>query len=241
MTDTLKPLIDLQQVDLTADRLKERKQRLPELTELAELERRMGEIRGAIGLVERDVDAAIKEMYRLENDLTAIEDKITREEAKLYGGEVSNPKELSALQAEIEMLKRRKGPVEEQVLEQMIARDEGLAEKGRLEAELSDIGKEADGLRDKIGQATRDIDARLAEELGRRNSLLPQIPDDVVELYSSLREQKKGVGAGALEAGICSACHEALSAIELDRIKTAARNGEINFRCEHCRRILVVR
>jgi hypothetical protein len=40
---------------------------------------------------------------------------------------------------------------------------------------------------------------------------------------------------------MCTACRESLSAVEVDRIKGKARGGEWLFRCEHCRRLLVVR
>ncbi|GBC86527.1 hypothetical protein HRbin12_00520 [bacterium HR12] len=36
--------------------------------------------------------------------------------------------------------------------------------------------------------------------------------------------------------GVCQACHEKLSALELDRLKHTEGVG----RCEHCRRILVL-
>lgn len=240
MVQTLKPLLELQVVDLTRDRLVERRERLPEKSELADLERRIGEVRGAIGAVDGQLLKVGMESNRLEGELQALEDKIGREEAKLYGGEVSNPKELSALQSEIAMLKRRKEPLEEHVLEQMVLRDESIAEKQRLESETADLQREASALRERIASAEDDIDRRLAAESARWDEIVPQIPGEVLELYSSLREQRKGVGAGALENGICSACREALSAMEVDRIKQAARAGEVNFRCEHCRRILVV-
>ena len=58
----------------------------------------------------------------------------------------------------------------------------------------------------------------------------------MLELYEDLRRQKKGVGAAALVDGVCQACHEQLSAVQLDKLK----RSEGVRRCEHCRRILVV-
>lgn len=240
MSGSLKPLLELQQVDSARDRLHERLAKLPERTELAEHEARMDEVRARIGQVEAATEQIIKEMNRLENEVGAIETKIAHEESVLYGGGVSNPKELSALQTEIEMLKRRKAPLEEGALEQMVARDEQFAERDRLRAELDDLDKEAEAIRGRVREATADIERHLAEEDARRAEIVPQIPDDLLELYESLRESKRGIGVGALEGGVCSACREALSAVEVDRIKQAAKAGETRFRCEHCRRILVV-
>ncbi|MDH4113305.1 MAG: C4-type zinc ribbon domain-containing protein, partial [Actinomycetota bacterium] len=71
---------------------------------------------------------------------------------------------------------------------------------------------------------------------GQRAAIAAEIEPDVLELYEDLRRQKKGIGAAALVDGVCQACHEQLSAVELDRVKRA----EGVRRCEHCRRILVV-
>lgn len=240
MTETLQPLLDLQDVDLQHDRLLDRLAKLPEKGELTALEGRMAEVRAAIAAVEARAEDIIREMNRLEADVRAAEDKIAREEAKLYGGEVSNPKELSALQSEIEMLKRRKGPVEDAAIEQLMARDDAYEERARLQAELDDLGKEADALRAVIQSKAGDIDGEMATVTGQRETLRGQVPEDLLELYETLRESKRGVGAGKLQGGTCTACREALSAMEVDRIKQAARAGESRFRCEHCRRILVV-
>jgi hypothetical protein len=240
MAESLKPLLDLQEVDLARDRLNERLAKLPEKLDLAERERRMDEIRAAIAAVDAEIEGVVKEMDRLDDEVRALDDKIGREESKLYGGSVSNPKELSALQSEIEMLKRRKAPLEEAEIETMVARDERYEERERLRAELADVEGEARVLRERIADATADIEKQLAEELGRREEYVGTLPEDIVELYESLRDSKRGVGVGALSGGVCTACRETLSAVEQDRIRQAAKAGETRFRCEHCRRILVV-
>ncbi|HVE91097.1 MAG TPA: C4-type zinc ribbon domain-containing protein [Actinomycetota bacterium] len=237
---SLKPLLDLQQVDLTRDRLNERKAQLPERIELADREQRVAEIQAAIQRLDDQIAKVVKEMDRLEAEASAIVAKITSEEQRMYSGQVVNPKELSGITAEVEMLRRRKAPLEDGAVEQMILRDELYAERDRLRAEIADLEAEADVLRGKIADQSGHIDQELAVEDARREGILPAIPDDILELYEDLRENKRGIGAGALEAGVCTACRETLSAMERDRIKRAARAGDLIFRCEHCRRILVV-
>lgn len=241
MAESLKPLLELQEIDLSRDRLHERKEHLPEKEELTELEGRMKEVQAAIDRVEEEAGAVIKEMDRLEGEASQIANKIGAEERKLYSGEVVNPKELTALQDEIAMLRRRKAPLEEGALEQMQTRDELAEEKEGLRRELEDLSREADAVRERIARATAEIDRELEAEEEKRRGVLSPIPEDVLELYERLRGQKKGIGVGALENGICTACREALSAVEVDRIKREAREGEQLFRCEHCRRLLVVR
>lgn len=240
MTVSLKPLLDLQQVDLTRDRLVERKEHLPERGELTELEGRMKEVEAVIDRVGEEQERVVREIDRLEQEAGIIAGKIEREENRMYSGEVVNPKELSAIQDEVAMFRRQKAPLEEEALDLMMRRDELQEERERLRREVADLEREADGVRERIEKAVAEIDRELEAEEAKRSSLVEPIPSDVLEIYEDLRGQKRGIGVGALEQGICSACREQLSAMEIDRVRRQSREGEHLFRCEHCRRLLVV-
>lgn len=234
-------LLDLQRIDLTRDRLHERKEHLPLKNDLAEANSRIADVKAAIDRVQKEADELEREERRVEEEVRLIEEKIAQEEHKMYSGQVINPKELSALQDEVDMLKRRKAPLEEKGLEELESRDQLLAERARLEEELATLEREAAGIRSRIDNAIGLIDRELGEEETKRAEVLAKIPTETVELYEELRPQKKGVGVGSLEGGVCTACREALSAVEVDRIKQRHRAGEWLFRCEHCRRLLVIR
>lgn len=240
MSVSLKPLLQLQEVDLVRDRLVDRKEHLPEKDELASLEGRMKEVEAVISRVGEEQDRVVREIERLEQEAGSIANKIEREESRMYSGEVVNPKELSAIQDEVAMFRRQKAPFEEEALELMMRRDELQEERERLRGELEDLGREADGVRERIEKATAEIDRELEAEDAKRSSLAEPIPPDVLELYEDLRGQKRGIGVGALEDGICTACREQLSAMQVDQMRRRRREGEHLFRCEHCRRLLVV-
>jgi len=232
-------LLDLQEIDLTRDRLHERKERLPLKADLAEANSRIADVRAAIDRVQQEADALEREEKRVEEEVRLIEEKIATEEDKMYSGRIINPKELSALQDEVAMLRRKKAPLEEKGLEELEARDQLIAERGRLEEELASQQKEAHEIQARIDEAIGSLDRELEAEDAKRADVLAKIPDETVEQYETLRPMKKGVAVGALRDGVCSACREALSAVEVDRIKRRARDGEWLFRCEHCRRLLV--
>jgi predicted nucleic acid-binding Zn-ribbon protein len=80
-----------------------------------------------------------------------------------------------------------------------------------------------------------EVSADLVGRRAAREALVPAFDEELLELYEDLRRQKKGIGAAALVGGVCQACHEQLSALELDRLK---KTDGIK-RCEHCRRIVV--
>ncbi|MEX2540019.1 MAG: hypothetical protein WD646_15340 [Actinomycetota bacterium] len=241
MNESVTALLDLQQIDRARDRLRDRKERLELRDELVDVGSRIAEVKAAIARVQKEADELEREERKVEEEVRLIEEKIGQEENKMYSGQVINPKELSALADEVDMLKRRKSPLEERGLEELEARDQLLTERGRLESELQELEQEASAIRTKIEEAEGEIDRELAIEDSKRGEVVVHIPADTLELYEEIRSSKRGVGVGALENGSCTACREALSAVEVDKIKRRAREGEWLFRCEHCRRLLVVR
>ncbi len=240
MKEAVDALLGLQEIDLARDRLHERKEHLPARVDLADAEARMTEVRAEMDRLQHEADALERQERSVEEEVRLIEEKIAQEEHKMYSGQVINPKELAALQDEVGMLNRRKAPLEEKGLEELEARDELLNQRRQLEEELASLQREASDVKGKIDAAVAEIDAELDGEEGKRADVLARIPAEALELYESLRETKRGIGVGALENGSCTACREALSAVEVDRIKRKARDGEWLFRCEHCRRILVL-
>ena len=106
----------------------------------------------------------------------------------------------------------------------------GEAEKEATQARarVEEVG--GDAVRE-LEQIAGDLSARRAE----REALRPSFDEELLELYDDLRESKHGVGAAAIVDGVCQACHEQLSAVELDRLK---RTDGVK-RCEYCRRIVV--
>ncbi len=241
MEEAVIALLDLQEIDLARDRIHERKESHPLRTELADIEARMADIRAEMTRLQHDADALEREERSVEEEVRLIEEKIAAEEHKMYSGQVINPKELGALQDEVDMLKRRKAPLEEKGLEELEARDELLNQHRSLAEQLALLDSEAAEVRAKIDSSVGELDRELEAEEFKRADVLPRIPPEALEKYEELRETKKGIGVGALSNGVCTACREALSAVEVDRIKRKARDGEWLFRCEHCRRLLVLR
>jgi predicted nucleic acid-binding Zn-ribbon protein len=162
-------------------------------------------------------------------------DKLHAEEKRMYDGSIANAKELEALQHEIVSLKERRSRAEDDLLEQLVRREdiEVRAAQSQTEAEAARARVEEVG-----GDAVRELDtisADITAKRSEREALAPAFNEELLELYDDLREQKHGVGAAAIVDGVCQACHEKLSAVELDRLKRT----EGVKRCEYCRRIVV--
>ncbi len=233
---TLKRLLDLQAEDSAIDRLNARKATLPEAARLAQLTDQIIELDADIAIARKQLDEVASDQSRLEGEIGLIDQKIAREEERMYSGKVANPKELSSLQAEVEGLKRKRANTEDALLEVMMRRESATATLETLEAEREATATEAAGLESKVGGLTRDIDTELDEHSIRRAEVAAETPDALKVMYEKLRDTKGGIGAAALQQGTCTGCHTKLPNVEVERLR-AERGLQ---RCENCRRILVV-
>ena len=230
-------LLTLQTSDSAADRLRHRRATLPERAELetrrvahAELERRRIE-------VTEQRDAELREEKRLDDEVRALEAKAKAEDARMYSGTISSPRELQAMQADIEQLRRQAADREDQELEVMVRREALDTEVAQVEAAQAAVLGEMAALQAAIETQEREIDAELAVEEAARAALLPSIPDGTLRLYEQLRTRNRGVGAARLVGMNCQACHLALPATEVDRIRHLPPDELVQ--CEHCGAILV--
>jgi uncharacterized protein len=234
--DPARPLLDIQELDTTIDRLTARRRALESgedaaaaLAEANEAERMMGELRLRLDELSRD-------QMRFEHEIDSMSQKAAAEERRLYDGSVANARELDSITHEVDNLKKRRSDREDELLALMEVREE-------LEGQERAAAQRSGSLRarvEEVGSAAADEIERLETELKERGEARAAVAETVdaefLELYEELRPQKKGVAAVALIDGVCQGCHEQLSSVYVDRLKRV----EGPKRCEHCRRILVI-
>jgi hypothetical protein len=230
-------LLTLQNHDSAADRLRHRRGILPERAELDsrraaydDLERRRAEV------TERR-DAELREERRLDDEVKNLGAKAKAEDRRMYSGTVSSPRELQAMQADIDQLRRQAREREDEELEVMERREALDAEVAELEATQAALVSEMENLAGAIGKQEAEIDAELAVEEDARAALIPGIPEATLRLYEQVRAGNRGIGAARLVGMNCQACHLALPATEVDRIRHLPPDELA--RCEHCGAILV--
>ena len=230
-------LLTLQNHDSAADRLRHRRATLPERAELDsrraaydDLERRRAEV------TERR-DAELREERRLDDEVKGLEAKAKAEDSRMYSGTVSSPRELTAMQADIDQLRRQARDREDEELEVLVRREALDSEVAELEANQAALTAEMETLLAAIEKQEREIDAELGVEESARAALVPGIPEATLRLYEQIRAGNRGVGAARLVGMDCQACHLALPATEVDRIRHLP--ADTLARCEHCGAILV--
>jgi predicted nucleic acid-binding Zn-ribbon protein len=227
----------VQEHDTALDQLRHRRVTLPERAELAQLEDTVAVVERSLAEVGEQRDAVARTQKRLEDELASVEAKVAEIEKRLYSGAVTVPRELQAMQAEVESLRRRTSDLEDKVLEAMGEREPLDEEVRRLEAERGRLDAEGGRLRAAIAETEAALDAEMGREREERAVVASTLPANLSKLYEQLRTKLGGIGAARLVNGRCSGCHLTLPATELDRIRREPPDALIQ--CEQCGRLLV--
>jgi len=210
---------------------------LPEITELALVEKSTVANDARLAETGTRRDEAVRRQGRLEDDLASVEARIAEVDRRLYSGTVTIPRELQAMQTDRDLLHQRQSTLEDEVLEAMGEREPLDDEVAALEAERRRLDGEGVRLRAAVAEAQVTIDTELAAEEAGRGERAVGLPADIVSLYEQLRARHGGVGAAPLVGGQCHGCYLALPATEVDRIKREPPDALVT--CDQCGRILV--
>ena len=162
-------------------------------------------------------------------DLTA---KIRPAEEKLYSGRITNTKELTSLQQEVEGFKAHRGQLEDKVLEIMEQVEQAQAKVATTGEELKKLETEWQNQQQKLSADMERIKALLADLRQKRQVLTDKIEPQTVTLYQQLRKQKT-TAVAKVQQGICSGCRISLSTANLQQV----RSGSLAH-CTNCGRIL---
>lgn len=233
----LDDLLNVQDHDSAIDRLRARRLKLPERQELVSRQEEAEGLQAQRAEVQAQRDVVARDEKHLDDNVSALERRVAEVEQDLYGGKVAAPRELQAMQADIEQLKRQRSSMEDQELEAM-ERREGLdGELAQIDEKASAMAGEIERLTQAIGDQESAIDAELEQETAARESAVAKVSPELRATYEGIRARNGGIGAARLVGGMCQGCHLALPAVEVDRIKKLPPGETV--RCDQCGAVLV--
>ncbi|HWE57619.1 MAG TPA: C4-type zinc ribbon domain-containing protein [Acidimicrobiales bacterium] len=237
MSQALQDLLALQDIDLSIDQLKHRRDHLPEGETKAGLDRLHADQSAELAMTEASLEEVSGRQAHAEAELAGTETRAGQINQRMFGGQVIAPRDLQAMQAELDHLKTRSSAMEDTVIELMEERqpiEEKVAELSRSVADVT-------ARRDQAAAALADAQAVVTGQLGdveaERERALAAIPAPLLATYERLRGRLGGVGVARLVGNHCDGCHLTLSAVELEQVRHLP-DGEV-YTCEQCGRILV--
>ena len=229
-------ILELQLLDNEIMQANTKLKSLPEIEQLLHIEKRVTAANDELSVVKSESDQIALELRRGEVDVETVTDRIKKDEARLSSGNAT-PKELEQLQHEVETLKKRQESLEEIELEIMIRNDAVIARSNTLTTDLASLQTLKDEISGRLQSATDEINQVIAEKNTARTLVASKIEKALLDLYEKIRGNGGGVGAAALVGNKCNGCNLAINAVEMERIKSLAKDELL--RCEECRRILV--
>jgi predicted nucleic acid-binding Zn-ribbon protein len=216
-------------------------------TEIEQAEQSLFQKNGMLG--KRDVldeaqnrlDTAKKQFEELkhqrreaEADVDDTLSKIKEAEKQLYGGKITNPKELSNLQHEINTLKAHNDQLETKALEIIDQVEESEKIVSALDTDYQNLEKDWQNQQKQLATEIDQLKLKLTDLNERRLQLKETIELEAVQLYEKVRQQKKPA-VSKVEQGICRFCRISLSASALQKVRTGQP-----ILCGSCGRILFI-
>ena len=230
-------LLEVQRLDTTADQLRHRSAHLPERARLAELAAERSALDAKLAEVGARSDELGRAQRKLEDEITSLNDKAAQIDRALYSGTVTIPKDLQAMQSEIEHIRSRVSHLEDQELELMETAEPVDAELAARQADRQRIDDEVVSVTTALEAADAAIQAELREAEAARAEAASAVSAELLAEYDRLRARLDGIAVAPLHAGACGGCHLKLSAVELDRIRNVPPDDAVY--CEECGRLLV--
>ena len=234
----LEALLALQDLDTHIDQEQHRKAHLPERDELAQLERLIGQketARSEVAVLDADVASR---QEAAERELQATEDRVTQVNRRLYGGTVTASRELQAMAADVESLRKRASELEDRALVLMEEREPFDKELAELDGQLVELEARQREAQTSLAEAEAEVDTDISTLAAQRPKAAGTVPEQLLSAYERLRGRLGGVAVARLVGGRCDGCHLTLSAVELDRIRHES-DGTLQY-CEQCGRIIVI-
>ncbi|MBC7264353.1 MAG: hypothetical protein H5T64_08325 [Chloroflexi bacterium] len=229
--NTVAMLYKLQQLDLQITEGEQRQRDIEaQLGDNVELR----EARVAVSDCEAQLSVWRGRLKDLELELRGVEERIAKNEARLYGGHVTNPKELSSLEQDQASQKRRRSELEDNVLEAMSRVEELESSLATRREILRVIEARWTQSQAKLKGELAKVNAELESLRQERELLRRRIPADTLARYEELRRKKGGRAVAMLKGQMCEGCRVTVPS---GTAQQAQRSSDLVL-CENCGRIL---
>jgi len=223
----------LQELDSALDRA---------TTRLEEIERLLEETEELIlaRQVKEEKELAVNELRSRQKDLEwevdEVRTKVEGVDAKLYGGSVRIPKELSDLDADLRSLKALLAHREDGLLALMVEIDEADADRRAATEAYTAMEAARSAACEELLEERSSVQPEADSLRQRRMERIDSLDRSSLSLYTLLRERKSGLAVARVEQGMCQGCRISLPAAIVQRAKSGA--GPVQ--CVSCERILFV-
>ncbi|GAA1784075.1 zinc ribbon domain-containing protein [Agromyces lapidis] len=228
-------LLRLQSIDTRVAQLAHRLGSLPQTAPLAELAQRDSAVRGTRAEAIGALEDAKAELARLESDVALVEARMARDSERLQ--HTSSVKDVTALEAELASLAKRRSDLEDQELVVMERVEEAEVAVSSIDLQRAAIVTEVTALEAERDEAAGTLAVEREQTERDREVVAAGVPAELLAFYEQRRARGAGVGAALLRQRTCGGCTITLTGSDLEQVRRAAPDEVVQ--CPECDRILV--
>jgi predicted nucleic acid-binding Zn-ribbon protein len=226
----LQHLIQLQEIDLAAERVRRRIADIP--AAVAALDERVSTQTAAAAAVKGRIDVSQTARREIEKDLAAVQGRLSKYKGQLM--EVKTNKEYQAMQHEIQTAEGTDREHEDRLLDRMEEQETLSAELKTVEAALKTAQSEVAAEKRRIESEGATLTAALDKHTAERNAVAAQISPAALALFQQLSQHRRGIALSEARAGSCTQCHVRMR----PQIFNEVRRMDTLIQCDSCSRIL---
>lgn len=229
MLETLKKILDIQELDMKMIRLMRLKKERQK--ELKKLNRIKDDLRKQVGGKEDEIKGIKSEIKVMELEVEEINEKIKKLESQQNA--IKKVDEFNALTHEISGAEKQRHAKEQLLSDQYdrLAGEEDVLQS--LQESLDQTIANSKELEEEIYESIRQINEEGKQIKAQRDEEAKDADPETLKIYERLLRNKKNRVVVPIENRACSGCHIVLTAQD----ENLVRKGERLVFCEHCSRI----
>ena len=228
---TVRQMFALQELDIILDRVQHDQVK-------AEYELSNGDVLGNLeSELERDAEWLVE--TELQQKATKLEAETQKDRSEslnsqLYGGEITNPRDLESLEREASNVRQLVERHETTLLEITERIEEAQNKKSERETKLGEARAAWEIRQAELQAAIKELNKERAGFEGQRSKLTEVLDPTSLQHYETLRKSKGGLAVVKVQRGLCQGCRMSLPTHQQQRV----RNGRQTVLCSSCGRML---
>jgi predicted nucleic acid-binding Zn-ribbon protein len=228
----VKQLYSLQELDLALDSIQSQKsqaeQGLNSGLTLEQIEQTLQDEKSRLQEVQQS-----HRMQQMEAE--SLRERSAQLEQQLYGGTITNPRELESLRLEASNVSQQLDRRDLGLLELSVQAEDLHKRIAILEKELADQQEAWQSRQAQLNEQLKKLSAEEEIIAAQRANLAATLDQKELQKYESLRKGKGGRAVAKVERGLCQACRMSLPTQQLQRV----RSGRQTVLCSSCGRMLL--
>lgn len=203
---------------------------------LQKLQKELSEINEKLELSDKELVGLEHERKKLEDMIALQNEKIKKNEEKLFSGTITSAKELLNYQEEIKFLKQNNDNVESKAIELMISVDERKPKIKEIEKSVAQIDSEIEMVKKEVGEKTKVMSDAVKRLREKRTTVISKIPKDALAKYEETKAKKGGIAVAVLKDRFCDICNMEIPTGDAEKIKDLSKL----YKCPLCGRMLIM-